>query len=143
RRAEALRDGGHQRADREQERENRRQGSPRRPWTRSGSWLHGSKPPGYGSDGCMGQRYGDRVADVNERTRETPRPGGHGVRQFPGVRVIRWLLRALELLRGDVPVDHVPDRLQVVRALVLVLQVVRVLPDVHADHRGLALAQRG
>src|SRR4029079_9990914 len=52
------------------------------------------------------------------------------------------------LLRGGVPlgdlvpVDHVPPRLQVVRALVLVLEVVGVLPDVDAEQRGLARADR-
>src|SRR3954464_6405641 len=44
----------------------------------------------------------------------------------------------LEALRHLVPVDHVPPGLEVVRALVLVLEVVGVLPDVDAYQRRLA-----
>src|SRR5262249_50199161 len=48
------------------------------------------------------------------------------------------------LLRGEalgdrVPVDDVPPRIDVVGALVLVLQVIRVLPDIDAEDRRLAL----
>src|SRR6266498_3176402 len=40
------------------------------------------------------------------------------------------------------PVDHVPPRGEIVRPAVLVLQVVRVLPDIDAEDRFLALHQR-
>src|SRR3954463_16231971 len=44
---------------------------------------------------------------------------------------------------GDlVPVDRVPPRVDVVGPLVLVLQVVGVLPDVHAEQRRLAVGER-
>src|SRR6478736_1072352 len=43
------------------------------------------------------------------------------------------------VLPGDrVPVDDVPDRLEVRRALVLVLQVVGVFPDIDAENRRTA-----
>src|SRR5262249_32540518 len=41
------------------------------------------------------------------------------------------------------PIDHVPPGVEVVGPLVLVLQVVGVLPDVHTDDRGLAVGDRG
>src|SRR5436853_1926023 len=50
--------------------------------------------------------------------------------------------RGVEALRHLVPVDDVPPRLEVVRALVLVLEVVGVLPDVDADQRRLARRDR-
>src|SRR6187200_3789675 len=50
--------------------------------------------------------------------------------------------RRLEQLVHGVPVDHVPPRGDVVGALVLVLQVVGVLPDVEAEQRCLAFHQR-
>src|SRR5579862_4561456 len=40
------------------------------------------------------------------------------------------------------PVDHVPPGVDVVRPAILVLQVVRVLPDVDAEDRVLAVHQR-
>src|SRR5205807_1447441 len=54
----------------------------------------------------------------------------------------------ISLLAGDkpllhfVPVHYVPPRVDVIRAAVLVLEVVRVLPHVEAHYRGLALHQR-
>src|SRR4029453_16545257 len=47
-----------------------------------------------------------------------------------------------EMLRGLRPVDHVPPGVDVVGALVLVLQVVGVLPDVAADDRRLTVGDR-
>ena len=44
--------------------------------------------------------------------------------------------------RHGVPVDDVPPRVDVVRALVLVLEVVGVLPDVDAEQRRLAAGER-
>ncbi len=49
---------------------------------------------------------------------------------------------AVEALRDLVPVDDVPERVEVVGALVLVLQVVGVLPDVDAEERRLARPRR-
>src|SRR5579872_4005887 len=40
------------------------------------------------------------------------------------------------------PVDHVPPRADVIRTAVLILQVVRVLPDVDAEDDLLAFHQR-
>src|SRR3954447_19044860 len=54
----------------------------------------------------------------------------------------RSAVRRLEPLRHLVPVDHVPPRLEVVRALVLVLEVVGVLPDVDSDQRRLPRGDR-
>src|SRR3954466_15359499 len=54
----------------------------------------------------------------------------------------RSAVRRLEPLRHLVPVDHVPPRLEVVRALVLVLEVVGVLPDVDPDQRRLPSRDR-
>src|SRR3546814_19710412 len=48
----------------------------------------------------------------------------------------RFLVPTLDL----VPVDHVVERADVVRAAVLVLQVVGVLPHVQAQDRGVARA---
>ena len=48
----------------------------------------------------------------------------------------------LEPLSHRVPVDDVPPRREVVRAAVLVVEVVGVLPDVDAEERHLALHQR-
>src|SRR5581483_2323423 len=59
-----------------------------------------------------------------------------------GARARRSPAGRLEALRHLVPVDHVPPGLEVVRALVLVLQVVGVLPDVDADQRRLARRDR-
>src|SRR5689334_14688322 len=47
-----------------------------------------------------------------------------------------------EFLRHGIPIDHVPPRGHVVRTLVLVLQVVRVLPDVESEQRLLTFHQR-
>src|SRR5207253_4791368 len=52
------------------------------------------------------------------------------------------LASRLKPLRDLVPVHDVPPRGEVVRALVLVLEVVRVLPDVVAEERGLPLHER-
>jgi hypothetical protein len=59
-------------------------------------------------------------------------------------------LERIGLLRGDrVPVDDVPPRADLGRALVLLLELVRVLPDVEAEdgrlpclHRGRVLVRR-
>src|SRR4051812_32904023 len=51
------------------------------------------------------------------------------------------LAGGLEPLRHLGPVDDVPPRVDVVRALVLVLEVVGVLPDVDAQQRHQAVAQ--
>src|SRR4051794_30590142 len=71
-------------------------------------------------------------------------PGGPSVTTRGGARKFR----AYPLLGGGEPLGHlgpvhgVPPRLEVVRALVLVLEVVGVLPDVVAQDRRLALADR-
>src|SRR4029453_666979 len=52
------------------------------------------------------------------------------------------LLRALQVLRDLVPVNDVPPRFQVVRAAVLIVEVVRVLPDVDAEDRRLPIHER-
>src|SRR6478736_5919040 len=54
---------------------------------------------------------------------------------------------ALSLSRGEAlvhlaPVHHVPPRRDVIRPLVLVLQVVGVLPDVESEDRLLAFHER-
>ena len=54
----------------------------------------------------------------------------------------RKLAGAVEIPAGDIPVDHVPECFQIGRALVLVLQIVGMLPDIDTDDRGLAIAQR-
>src|SRR3954451_20448742 len=50
--------------------------------------------------------------------------------------------RLLVALADLVPVHDVPPRLEVVRALVLVLEVVGVLPDVDAEQGGLPCGDR-
>src|SRR4051794_27254767 len=54
----------------------------------------------------------------------------------------RLVARVLEALAALFPVHHVPPRLEVVRALVLVLEVVGVLPDVDAEQGCLARGDR-
>ena len=40
------------------------------------------------------------------------------------------------VIRSDrIPVHHVPERLEIIRALVLIFQIIRVFPDVAADDR--------
>src|SRR5436853_388675 len=60
----------------------------------------------------------------------------------PAPRPLRSAAGLVEAPRHLVPVDHVPPRLEVVRTLVLVLEVVGVLPDVDADQRRLARRDR-
>src|SRR5688500_1583535 len=52
-------------------------------------------------------------------------------------------LRGVELRSDGVPVDDVPPRGKVVRTPVLVVEVVRVLPDVDPEDRRLPLHHRG
>src|SRR5690349_3037781 len=51
-------------------------------------------------------------------------------------------LRGGEPLGDLAPVDDVPDRVEVVGALVLVLEVVRVLPDIDPEQWRLAVGDR-
>ena len=100
---------------------------------------------------CRGRRRGAgtpgsaRSADRRTLHEERPRPGrfperGRGKTWFeqPGLtdggRVA---------LVRRVPVDDVPERRNVVGTAILVVQVVRVLPDVEADDGRAALHQRG
>ena len=77
---------------------------------------------------------------------------GKGKKKAPGIRGpigARWSIglaellgsagRRLEVLAHGVPVDHVPPGREIVRAPVLVEQIVGVLPDVDTEDRGLAL----
>src|SRR4029453_13078152 len=84
-------------------------------------------------------------------------------REAMGIRSERWMVSGrlesgekrglLPLLASDalllivplshlVPVDHVPPRAHVIRAAVLVLEVVGVLPDVAPEHGRLAIHDR-
>src|SRR3954465_5056775 len=79
---------------------------------------------------------------MQEKRKEGPPPwrpldvNTRGCAKVPGLP----LLGGREPLGHLRPVHGVPPRLQVVRALVLVLEVVRVLPDVVAQDRRLAVA---
>src|SRR6478672_3357781 len=66
----------------------------------------------------------------------------YGPRYRAALRLPRSPVRGVETLRDLVPVDHVPPRLEVVRALVLVLEVVGVLPHVDPDQRRLSRGDR-
>src|SRR2546428_618359 len=78
----------------------------------------------------------------------TRAPGAPRVSMPPNARAARRnrrfmfsslsALRLSEARRHRVPVDRVPPGVQVVGPTVLVLQVVGVLPDVHAEDRDLA-----
>src|SRR5690606_8201206 len=70
---------------------------------------------------------------------ETGKPG---IARLPRVLQRRWQSAAGSLVATlDLgPVDHLEERGDVVRAAVLVLQVVRVLPHVQAQDRGVARA---
>src|SRR5258707_7548416 len=59
-----------------------------------------------------------------------------------GVKSVSNSRRLLVALGDGLPVDRVEPRRHVVRALVLVLQVVGVLPDVDAKDRGQAVHVR-
>src|SRR5256884_5205724 len=59
-----------------------------------------------------------------------------------GVKGSSTSMRLLVALGDGLPVDGVEPGRDVVRALVLVLEVVRVLPHVHAEDRGHALHVR-
>jgi hypothetical protein len=50
------------------------------------------------------------------------------------------ILRLLEPLSHRLPVDHVPDGIEVLGLAVLVLEVVRVLPGVDAEQRSVGAA---
>src|SRR3954463_9075126 len=52
------------------------------------------------------------------------------------------LLAAIEAVLDFLPLHYVPPRRQIIRPAILILQVVRVLPDVHAEHRELAFHHR-
>src|SRR6478609_445326 len=71
------------------------------------------------------------------RPRKAPFVVSSGRRPFGPPRAGR-----LEPLRHLVPVHHIPPRPDVIRATVLILQVVRVLPDVEAKQSVLAFHQR-
>src|SRR6266567_1572915 len=45
----------------------------------------------------------------------------------------RLLLRRFVVLRHFGPVDDVPDRLQIIRATILVFEIVGVFPNIHAQ----------
>jgi hypothetical protein len=40
----------------------------------------------------------------------------------------------LEILRDFVPINNIPERFQIIRALVLVFQIIRVFPNVAAEN---------
>ena len=84
--------------------------------------------------GGPGQRRRQPVADDHRagRARDEPR-AGPGRRRRSGRRV---------QLVDVVPVDDVPEGVEVVGAFVLVLQVVGVLPDVDAEQRRGAVGER-
>src|SRR3954451_19380282 len=56
---------------------------------------------------------------------------------------VRLALRGGVALVDRVPVDGVEPGGEIVGALVLILEVVGMLPDINAENRGLALHQRG
>src|SRR5207248_9333080 len=72
-----------------------------------------------------------REPNAPPRERRRASASGFDACQAPG---------ALEPPRDVGPVEHVPDRLHVVGATVLVLQVIRVLPGVDDEERYTALA---
>src|SRR3954467_8926574 len=85
-----------------------------------------------------------RCTALSRRSIVTPKGLLFTARKIPARPSVlrRSAVRGVEPLRHLVPVDHVPPRLQVVRALVLVLEVVGVLPDVDPDQRRLAGGDR-
>src|SRR3954466_5902468 len=80
-----------------------------------------------------------RCTALSRRSIVTPKGLLFTARKIPARPSVlrRSAVRGVEALRHLVPVDHVPPRLEVVRALVLVLEVVGVLPDVDPDQRRL------
>src|SRR5258705_7047001 len=52
------------------------------------------------------------------------------------------LLTGVKPLLGFLPVHHVPPGVEVIRAAVLILEVIGVLPHIHADHRKLSFHHR-
>src|SRR3954449_4303818 len=80
----------------------------------------------------------------SRRSIVTPKGLLFTARKIPAPMVLPWRSAAGLVVapRHLVPVDHVPPRLEVVRALVLVLEVVGVLPDVDSDQRRLPRGDR-
>ena len=97
-------------------------------------------------------RAGDRFADAIPGAGEQVRIEGaaHFLQEDRGEQIAEHVLRfsagrlagCLEALGDLRPVDGVPPRVDVVRTLVLVLQVVGVLPDVDAEQGRLAVGDR-
>lgn len=73
--------------------------------------------------------------------RKTPAQGG-GVRRFirEVVEASIGSISVAERLGDLVPIYHFPPRRKVVRSAVLVLEVVRMLPDIAAQNGGFAAA---
>ena len=115
---------------------------------------------GLGAAGRAGRRPARPSAGAGERQRASERSGGIRLRKLgrpqtergrlprrplmsswigsPAADLNRWSAGRGVPLGDLVPVDDVPPRLEVVRALVLVLEVVGVLPDVVAQQRRLS-----
>src|SRR5262245_4309634 len=72
--------------------------------------------------------------------------GVPGVRlvSAPSVSVFSYSRRShsAEAFRHRIPVDRVPPRRHVIRTTILVLQVVRMLPDIESEDRVLSVHQR-
>src|SRR5690349_20331712 len=95
---------------------------------------------GEASAGAVGSAAQATAATANSRRARRRRVSV--IRDIPTPRPDRSFglgLLGCRVQLGDLaPVDDVPERVEVVRALVLVLEVVRVLPHVGAQQRGLA-----
>src|SRR5690606_36426778 len=79
------------------------------------------------------------------RTRRPPRRActTENGRVAPAVSYQSTRLRSLHVRSDELPVDQVPERLDVLRTRVAVVDVVRVLPDVAGQQRGVFAGQRG
>ena len=59
-----------------------------------------------------------------------------------GFPCVNLLLRGFVVFGNFVPIDDVPESLQVISALVLVFQIIRVLPNVASENRFVSFHER-
>ena len=109
--------------------------------------LQGDRRTGSGSRTCERRSHTRNTLARPARIRRAPRSargrtGGTHRRPHPSAARAYARARRVELAGDRVPRHHVPPGREVVRAAVLVVQVVGVLPDVDAEDGRLALGER-
>src|SRR5881409_3501698 len=106
--------------------------------------LNASTPMPWKNARAMTRRIAASPALKRKNFTPASRETKTSVKMIPRARWLRkrTTLPGCESLVDLRPVDDVPPRVDVVWTAVLVLQIVRVLPDVDAEHDLLAFHQR-